>query len=126
MTCNPPYLFQLATEILGKVPSWFYPSVKSYLLVETEIQGSFSPFDGTLCNQAVTGGGGDLFDCYDVGVLTPSYFTGKDGGTGWSGVWIFAHNPFGEQFGDTFDSYADGAAGTMGGGTGFSGNWGHD
>jgi len=85
------------------------------------------PFDPTACAiTTLTNGGGDLFDCYEVATLTPSYFTGKDGGTNWSGVWIFAHNQFGEQFGDTFESYPDGAAGTLGGGTGFTGNWGHD
>lgn len=85
------------------------------------------PFDPALCAVAgVTTGGGDVFDCYPVEDLTTSYFTSKDAGTGWDGVWCFGVAGYGQQFGDTFASYPDGAAGTLSGGTGLTGDWRHD
>lgn len=67
----------------------------------------------------LTGGGGDLFDCYPDGAAASMY-----GGTGLVGGWVIGDNPFNNVQGDEFTSYADGAfASQANSGTGLTGNW---
>lgn len=80
---------------------------------------SHEVFDrGPCAVPGITDGGGDTFDCYDDGS-----FVGGATGTGFTGEWKSAENPFGVAFGDTFDTYADGTPTAMEDGTGFTDGW---
>lgn len=94
------------------------------------------PFDYTACNGFALGGasldcGGDTFDCYTVGVAgdlpAPVGYEQPTliGGNGWTGGWLWSDNPFGQPFGDDFESYPQGTVttNTLNGGTGFSLPW---
>jgi hypothetical protein len=78
---------------------------------------------------AFTNGGGDNFDCYPAGTLDDLLFQSGYhlleliGGTGFSGGWLYGDNEFNNVYGDTFETYSVGAAGTMEDGTGFSEGW---
>jgi hypothetical protein len=75
-------------------------------------------FDNTLCAVTLPNGGGDTFDCYDVGDTSLHL---PDGGTGFSDIWILADAAI--PPGDSFDTYSVGAVTTLADGTGFTGNW---
>jgi hypothetical protein len=77
------------------------------------------PFDGALCAATLTGGGGDKFDCYVVG---GPYATLPTAGTAFTGDWVLGNSAFYVYF-DTFNTYTVGAAGTLSGGVGFTGDW---
>ena len=121
MICSPPILFQESSALLASVPKQAVYALYSYMLMIAEIEGAFIPFDGTACNITVTGGGGYTFECYDVGAMTS--FSGKNGGTGFSGVWIMGDSNSQFDFGDDLDSYPAGAPGTLNSGTGFTAQW---
>jgi hypothetical protein len=88
--------------------------------------GLTTPNDPIACAvtnfSSVVAGGGDAFDCYSVGgpytALAPS-----GAGTGYSADWILANGDSGYAYGDDYQSYTEGPAGTLNGGTGSSVAW---
>lgn len=120
LEADPGTISPLPLQAIEDAPSWVYTPTIVESIAEF-ISKNYPPvqFDPTLCTVVITNGGGDTFDCYDVETVT----TFKDGGTGFTGVWIQADSPFGYVYGDTFDTYPVGAAGVLNDGTGSTGAW---
>jgi len=122
---------QLVTWTLGSIPSGYSesfvvtvtPTQGGYFTTESTLTTDNVPsiaaimndsvevrvFDTTLCGvTSLTNGGGDTFDCYDLGTWSP-----PAGGTGFTGAWVQSNNPFLFPYGDSFDLYAVGFTGEM-------------
>ena len=64
--------------------------------------------------------GGDTFDEYAVASPITSL---PEGGTAFTGPWLIGDAIIAFSYGETFDGYPVGSAGTLSQGTGFSGSW---
>lgn len=119
---DPGVISPIPFQAIEDAPSWvstptIVESVGTYISRNYPSRNIINP---AACVAVVTNGGGDLFDCYNVGE-TNNFLPAA--GTAFTGNWIFSENPFGHAFGDTFQDYSVGAAGTLNRGTGFPGAW---
>lgn len=120
MRCDAQHALSKYADFL-MLPGNMIKSLKISKLDRVTLGGSVTPpFDGTLCILAVTGGGGDTFDCYTVSSSVTSL---QDGGTSFTGLWLISNSYVRYSFGDNFDEYAVGPTGPMAGGEGFTNAW---
>lgn len=122
-TENPPGTF-FAGEVVG-LPNWWINRIRMPIAAKPKLNKIYIGPSGNspivACKLVVANGGGDTFDCYDVG----EGLSDPNGGTAFSGGWVAYTSYQRYPNGDSFDSYAveSPITGSLNNGEGFLNPW---